>query len=379
MRILFACGGTGGHINPAIALAKMVRERRPRSGILFVGGDKGMENQLVPREGFELRTISNRSFQHKLTPKALVWNVKTVFHMATVLKQANAILDDFKPDIVVGTGGYASYPIVRSAAKRGIPTAIHESNAFPGWTTRALAAKVDRIMVSFDDSVGHYKRKDIVVVTGTPVREDFIYGKRDEAKAAMKLDDRPVVVVYFGSLGAREMNKMMVDYMALLAKSGAFQLVYATGSFGAKWMPERVAEQGIDLSACPHIRMQEYIYNMPEVMAAADMMIARSGASTLTEMMVSATPAILVPSPNVTGNHQEPNARSVETRGGAVMILEKACSGRLLYDTTVQLLSDPTRLERMRSAMKSMAYLDANERIYKTITDLADFGTDSTQ
>ncbi|MCL2545657.1 MAG: UDP-N-acetylglucosamine--N-acetylmuramyl-(pentapeptide) pyrophosphoryl-undecaprenol N-acetylglucosamine transferase [Oscillospiraceae bacterium] len=372
MRIIFACGGTGGHINPAIALAKMIRERRPCSGVLFVGGDKGMENKLVPREGFEIRSISSRSFSRKMTPAGFWKNVKTTIGMADVLRQAGRIIDEYRPDIVVGTGGYAAFPMVRQAAKRGIKTAIHESNAVPGLATRALAGRVDKVMVGFNDCVKHYRRKDHLVVTGTPVREEFIYTQKAAAKRALELDDRPVVVVYFGSLGAREMNKMMVDYIDSLRKTEAFQLIYATGTFGMRWMPERIAAHGIDLAQSPFIRMEEYIYDMPNAVAAADLLITRSGASTLTEMAVTATPAILIPSPNVTGNQQEKNARMVEPHGGAVVILEKDCNGQRLYETSIDLLRSPKKLEKMNAAMRGLAILDANERIYRTIMDLVD-------
>ena len=370
MRVLFACGGTGGHINPAIAIAKMIRERRPRSGILFVGSENGMETKLVPHEGFEIKTIANRGFKHKITPPAVWWNLKTAAGFRAVLKSAGQIVEEFRPDVVVGTGGYASYPVVREAAARGIATAIHESNAVPGMATRALSGRVDRVMVGFQDSARHYKSKAQVVVTGTPVREDFIYAGKAEARQALKLDDRPVVAVTFGSLGAREMNKMMADYLTYLAQSMEFQLIYATGKFGARWMPELVAGKGVDLRAATHIQMLDYIYNMPTVMAAADLMITRSGASTLTELAVSAAPAILIPSPNVTGNHQEKNARSIERQGGAEVILERQCSGRLLYERTQDMLRRPAKLQQMKSAMRSLAFLDANERIYQTIVEL---------
>jgi UDP-N-acetylglucosamine--N-acetylmuramyl-(pentapeptide) pyrophosphoryl-undecaprenol N-acetylglucosamine transferase len=331
-----------------------------------------MENKLVPREGFEIRTVRSRAFKHKTTPAALWWNIRAMAGFAAVIQAAGRIVDTYKPDVVVGTGGFASFPVVYSAAVRGISTAIHESNAVPGLATRALAGRVDRIMVGFEDSVRHYKHRERIVITGTPVRDDFIYGNKAEAKRQLMLDDRPVVAVTFGSLGAREMNKMMADYIELLSANAAFQLIYATGKFGARWMPELVLSKGVDLQRHSHIQMHEYIYNMPVVMTAADLMITRSGASTLSELAITAAPAILIPSPNVSGNHQEKNARSVERKGGAEVILERQCSGRILFERTKALLAETNSLEKMKNAMRGLAILDANERIYQTITDLAD-------
>jgi len=370
MRIIFSCGGTGGHINPAIAMAKIMQKRHPNSGILFVGGE-GMENDLVPRAGFEIRSLPARRFTHKLTPSACIKNIKTLAGMHSVLRRAYKIIDEYKPNIVIGTGGYASFPIVHAAAKRGIPTAIHESNAVPGKATQSLAKRVDKIMIGFQDGVENYRYKERVVVTGTPYREEFLSAKRDDAKRALKLDTRPVVVASFGSLGARDMNNMMIDYIELLAQSGRFQLIYATGKFGIEWVPQKISERGINLTEYPFIQMQEYIYDMPNAMAAADLMITRGGASTLTEHAITAKPAIIIPSPNVTGNHQEPNARAAETRGGALVILERDCSGELLYNKSLELLKSPENLAKMRNGMQSLSIMDSNERIYQTIMDLA--------
>ena len=228
--------------------------------------------------------------------------------MAGSLQKARRILREFRPDVIVGTGGYASYPALREGARLKIPTAVHESNAVPGLTTRMVEKRVSRVMVSFEESRERYTDPSRVFVTGTPVREQFLYTSREEARRALDLDERPLVVSYWGSLGAREMNKKIAQFMKCEIEAGEpFQHIHATGSFGWRWMPEFVKDLGVDLAAHPSVRMQEYIYDMPVVMAAADLVICRAGAATISEVCASGTPCIMVPSPNVTDNHQEKN------------------------------------------------------------------------
>lgn len=373
MNIIFTCGGTGGHINPALALAKMVRERRPNSKILFVGADGGMETELVPREGFEIQTIKITNFQRKLTPVAIGHNVLAGINILRSLSRADQIIREFEPDLIVGTGGYACYPMLTRGAKRNIPTAIHESNAVPGLTTRMVADKVSRIMVSYEESRKYYKMAENVVVTGTPVREEFVYLKKGEARQKIGIkDDKPLVVSYWGSLGAREMNKKIAEFIQYESKGEPFYHIHATGSFGWRWMPEYVKNLGVDLENCKSVEMREYIYDMPAVMAAADLVICRGGASTLGELAAAAKPAIIVPSPNVAENHQEKNARVLEKRGAAMVLLESQCDGRILFEAATDLLNDDGRLQAMKKALFEMAVLDSAERIYATILELYD-------
>lgn len=371
MRVIFTCGGTGGHINPAIAVAKLLRERKPDCQILFVGAVGGMEENLVPREGFALKTLKISNFQRRLTPKAIGHNVAAAWNVAASMRKAAKILQEFKPDVIVGTGGYASYPALKQGIKKKIPTAVHESNAVPGLTTRMVADQVDRIMVCFEESRAYYHNKDRVAVVGMPVREEFIYRRREDARQELGLDNRPFVVSCWGSLGAREMNKKIAEFFRYEAEHDAWQHVHATGSYGWRWMPEYVKEQGVDLSRHPNLDMREYIYNMPDLMAAADLIICRAGSSTLNEVAAAGTPCIIVPSPNVTDNHQEKNARILEKRGAGMVLLEPECDGKRLYDAAAELLNDPERCARMRKALLDMAVVDSAERIYNTICELA--------
>ena len=371
MNIIFTCGGTGGHISPAIAVANLIRERQSDARILFVGADDGMEKDLVPRAGYQLETVKISNFQRKLTPGGIVHNVKAVGNMIMSRRKADKIMADFRPDVIVGTGGYASYPMLRQGAKRGIPTALHESNAVPGLTTKLVMEHVDRVMVSFEESRDSYPHPEEVRVVGMPVRSEFLLTKKVEARRALNLDERPLVVSFWGSLGAREMNKKIAEFMALSCKDGLpFQHIHATGSYGWKWMPDYVQQQGVFLDAAKGIDMREYIYDMPTIMAAADVVICRAGAATIAEVAAAGKPAIFVPSPNVTDNHQEKNARIVEHGGGAVVLREAECSAQRLYDEVTKLLGDRQRLARMGRAAENMAVPDSAEQIYQVILEL---------
>ena len=369
MNILFTCGGTAGHINPAVALARMFQERDPGCQILFVGADGGMETRLVPKEGFALRTVTITSFWRSLAPDAIAHNFKTLVNMSKSARQARAILDDFKPDLVVGTGGYASYPIVKAAAKRGIPTAVHESNAVPGLTTKALSKVCSLVMVGFEESRAAYDDPSKVVVTGTPVRGEFFRYTRAEALEKLGFDvDRPLLLSYWGSLGAEVMNNYMADFIAMERRADCpFRHIHGAGR-GFQAMSQKLSACGGDCDRGVEIR--EYIYDMPLVMAAADLVLCRSGASTISELAAIAKPAVLVPSPNVTADHQTKNAKLLSEAGGAVLLPEKECSAQSLYEKVGTLLLDNNRLDPMRRTLSAMSITDANEKIYATLKGL---------
>lgn len=373
MRVMFTCGGTGGHINPAIAVANMLRERRLDAEILFVGGEGGMECDLVPKAGFKIETLDPRSFRRGFTPKAIWHNVHGACCTLGALLKARKIIREFQPDVIVGTGGYASFPILKVGTSMGVPACVHESNAVPGLTTRMVADKVSKILVSFAESRDRYKHPERVEVVGMPVRQEFIYTRQEDARKALGLDERPLIVSAWGSLGAREMNKVIADFFKLEVDAGVpYQHIHATGSYGWKWMPDYVKEKGVDLEKAPGLSMREYIYDMPTVMAAADLIISRAGASSLNEIAASGTPCIIVPSPNVTDHHQEKNAAILADRGAAQVIRESECSAQRLFEETRTILSDPARARAMRRALLDMAVVDSAEQIYKIVVDLAE-------
>ena len=369
MKILFTCGGTAGHINPAIALARLFQARHQDCQVLFAGADNGMERTLVPHEGYELRTVHVNTIHRAWKWKDIKHNIMTVVTLPQARRQARAILDEFKPDLVVGTGGYASYPVVKEAARRGIPTAVHESNAVPGLTTKLLSKVVDRVMVGFEDSRKHYPHPERVVVTGTPVRRDFFDHTRKEARQALGLaDDRPLVLSYWGSLGADVMNRYMADFFQAEAAEGfPFHHIHGAGR-NYKSLTAALAERGVDLTGGAEVR--EYIYDMPLVMAAADLVVCRAGASTISELTAIAKPCVLVPSPNVTNNHQEKNARVLEHHGAAVVLLEPEIDGAALYREVKELLADPERRSTMSKALTELSVTDAAEEIYQTLMSL---------
>ncbi len=370
MNILFTCGGTAGHVNPAVALAKIFQERHPGCKVLFVGADGGMENHLVPKEGYEIRSVTITNFHRSFAPADIAHNFGTLVNMHKSKKQAKAILNEFKPDLVVGTGGYASFPVVKEAARRHIPTAVHESNAVPGLTTKALSKVVDQVMVGFEESRAHYDHPERVVVTGTPVRGDFFRYTRQEAREKLGLtDDRPLLLSYWGSLGAEAMNRKMVDFIAQECYDGTpFHHIHGAGRDYGR-MTEELEHRGLKLEGTG-VEVREYIYDMPLVMAAADVVLCRAGASTISELTAIAKPSILVPSPNVTANHQEKNARVLSDQGAAVLLLEKNCQDKTLYTEAENLLREPKRRDDMIRALNQMAVPDAGEKIYQTLLKL---------
>lgn len=242
----------------------------------------------------------------------------------------------------------------------------------PGLTTRMAAKWADKVLVCFPESAKYYRNPERVEVVGMPVRREFVYTKKADARKELGLDDRPVVVSAFGSQGAKAMNELTAKLFALEEKDGfPFRHIHAVGSYGWNWMPDYVKNQGVDLAKCPSITMQEYIYNMPTVMAAADVIISRAGASSCSEIAASGTPCVLIPSPNVTDNHQEKNARALESQGGAAVILEKDCTPQRLYQEILSLLEDTERYSAMRKALYGISVPDSAERLCTVMEQLA--------
>ncbi len=369
---MLAGGGTAGHINPAIAIAKYIRKRRPSAEIVFIGAANGMENKLVPDAGFELRTFPMSGMMRGFSAKAFAHNLKTAKLLAKAMKSADRIIDEFQPDIIIGTGGFACFPPLYRGAKRGIPTVIHESNVLPGRTNRLLSRYVDQVLLGFEDGRKYFKHAKNIRFTGNPLREGMIFTKKTDAKCALGIEG-PLVYSAFGSLGARAMNELTAELFALEeADHAAFRHIHSTGTFGYQWMPERVASLGVDLAASGRIDMREYVYDAPAVLAASDLMVCRAGSMTMSELCATGTPSILIPSPNVTEHHQHKNAHALADRGAAVMLEEEGLTAQTLYDTICGLLNDETRLAEMSRAALSLAVFDAEEQIYRCVMELTD-------
>ena len=372
MNVIFTCGGTAGHINPAIAVANILKQRKPDCKILFIGAEGHMEEKLVPAAGYELVTLPGSGLSRKLNLAGIKKNINAVKCVVSAVTKCKKIIRDFDADVIVGTGGYASFPAIYAGAKLGVPTVVHESNALPGLTTKMAASVATKVLVCFEESVKHYKHPELVEVVGMPVRQEFITTGKTEAKKLLGLEDRQVVVSAFGSQGAKVMNENMAGIFPLEQEDGfPFHHIHAVGSFGWGWMPEKVKENGVDYENCPAIDMREYIYNMPTVMAAADVVIGRAGSATCNEIAATGTPCVLIPSPNVTGNHQEKNARVLEAAGGAIVILEKDCTPEILYAEVQGLLVDEERREKMAKALRGLVKIDSAERICDIVEELA--------
>lgn len=371
MNLIFTCGGTAGHINPAIAVANGMRKRYPDANILFIGAKGKMEEKLVPQAGYELKCLPASGLSRKLNLKGIKQNFYAVKCVLSAVGACKKIYREFKPDAVIGTGGYASFPALYAAQSMGIPTCVHEANALPGVTTKLAAGRADRVLVAFEESCQYYKNPDEVRVVGMPIRREFTETTREEARAALGLGEEKLVVSAFGSLGAKVMNETMADMMALEQKDGfPFRHIHATGSFGKDWMPKRVKDNGVDWENCPNLDIREYIYDMPVLLNAADVVIGRAGSGTCNELGATGAPCILVPSPNVTNNHQEKNARVLEAAGGAVVMLESEVDAEKMYRQVMALLDDPERRENMRFALKGLVRTDSAERICDIIEEL---------
>ena len=366
IKVLFTGGGTAGHINPALAAAGYLKQREPDAQILYVGNKGGMEERLVANAGYEIRTVTISGFQRKLTPKNLARNAQTVVRMFTASAEAKKILREFAPDVCVGTGGYVSGPVIREAAKLGIPCVIHESNAYPGVTTKMLAKSVRTVMLAVPDARKYFDDSVNCTVTGNPVRGEVLAAEREASRKALGLDERPLILSYGGSLGASALNRAAAYMLAESGKEKRFQHIHGYGQHDEKFL-EELQELGFRQEENPQIRLLEYIDNMPQCLSAADLVIGRAGAMTLSEIEAKSKASILIPSPNVAENHQFHNAMALVRRGAAEIIEEKDLSGESLWKKVTKIVSDPQRLRSLGENAGKMEILDANERIYRVI------------
>ncbi|HAG56724.1 MAG TPA: undecaprenyldiphospho-muramoylpentapeptide beta-N-acetylglucosaminyltransferase [Ruminococcaceae bacterium] len=372
MRVLFVCGGTGGHINPALAVAGYLKKQQPNAQVLFAGSPLGMEAGLVPKAGFDFAPIKVKGFQRQLSWRNLKNNMMAVVYLTTSGYRSRQILREFRPDVVMGTGGYVSGPLVRQAAKMGIPTLTHEQNAFPGVTTKLLSKYVDRVMLAVPEAKKYLNPNAHFVVTGNPVREAFFTADRNAVRKKMGLEEKICVLSFGGSLGARRVNEAMAELIAHNQNNPSIFHIHATGAYGTELFPQLLKEKGITNSKTnPNLDIREYIYDMPECFAAADLVIGRSGASTLSELEAAGKASILIPSPNVAENHQYHNAMTLVRKDAAVVIEEKDLTGKRLCDAFDRLFADPERLRRLGENAASLAINDANDRIYRQIIELA--------
>lgn len=376
MKFLFATGGTAGHINPALAVASYIRDNYKDAEIMFIGTADHMESRLVPNAGFAFKTIEINGFKRSFSPKAILANVKTVFKLVKSEQESKKIIRDYAPDVVIGFGGYVSGPVLQEAAKLHIPCCIHEQNAYPGITNKQLAKQVDRVMLTVEDAAKHLDCKNEPTVTGLPVRGELLNKSKKSARKELSVPDGKYLVLSFGgSLGAAPLNDSMFDILLRHADDGSVYHIHSVGTNGAEYL-DKFVEKGFERVSDTVVRkgtveVRKYIDNMDVCMAAADLVVGRAGASSLSEIEAMGKASILIPSPYVAENHQFHNAMALVNRNAARIIEEKDLTAESLSNMIDSLLSSQEQLFEIEKNAKSMAILDSRERIADIIISLA--------
>lgn len=371
MKIIFACGGTAGHINPALAVADTLREQDPSVEILFVGNPNRMEARLVPQRGYDFAPIVVEGFHRSFKPKSIIHNFKSLFYALTAGSKVNRILEDFKPDVLVGTGGYVSGPVLRTAAKKGYKTITHESNAYPGVTTKILTRYVDKILLAEVDALNYLPKGKNYVVTGNPVRKEMLEIDRAQSREKLGVKRDICILSYGGSNGAERINQSVAEVIAKLQDSHKVHHIHATGRFGVESFPRYLKELGVDINAS-NLDIREYIDNMADCLAAADLVICRAGAMTLSELKAVGRASILIPSPNVAENHQYHNAMALVNRNAAIVIEEKDLTGKGLANLITELIEDPQEIRNIAMNAYNLGISDGAEKIVKEIYSLTE-------
>ncbi|MFZ5965847.1 MAG: undecaprenyldiphospho-muramoylpentapeptide beta-N-acetylglucosaminyltransferase [Bacillota bacterium] len=365
MRVLIAGGGTGGHIYPAVAIANRMKEEIKNVEIMFVGTKKGLESELVPKAGYPFKTITVSGFKRKLSPDTL----KSFKDLFVGIVDAARVIKEFKPDLVIGTGGYVCGPVLFIASLLNIKTVIHEQNVIPGVTNRILSKFVHRILVSFEESKDYFNNSNKIVVTGNPIRKDFFLLDKEQCRKDLRISETQLVILSFGgSRGAEKLNEMMLKVIKKYNGREDVCIIHCTGNNHYENTLRDLNTNQIVLSK--NIRIKEYIHDIPQYMAAADLVICRSGAITLAEITAVGLPAILIPSPYVTNNHQEYNARVLEKNGAAVLLLEKDINDKNIVELLNLLLKDKERLKEMGMKSRNLSKMNATDLIYDNIIQL---------
>ena len=365
MTAVLVCAGTAGHINPALSIADEIKKRNPESKIYFIGADRELENRLVPEAGYELFNITMSGIRRGFTPSDIIYNIKTIKNTFFAGMKSKKLLKKLNPDFVIGTGGYVCYPVIKKASKRGIATYIHESNAIPGMAVKMLSSYLDKIFVTFDQSKSYYKQPDKVIYTGTPIRKEF-FEYLGEEKEQQKSFDKPLLVSFWGSLGSSKMNDMMPEFIKQNIEESCFYHIHAIGGSEEEFM-EKLHSLGIKNPMPPFADIREYISDMPQVLARADLALCRAGGSTIAELTATFTPALLVPSPYVVDDQQKENAKMLERAGAVKKIQEINCTPELLYEKVKSMLDDEKALHAMKTAQRRLYKENAAKKIVDLI------------
>lgn len=369
MKYLFAAGGTGGHVNPALAVAGYIREQEPDAQILFVGTAEKIESKLVPTAGFDFKTIRISGFKRGFSPSDIKNNIQTVMRILSATAESRRIIRSFQPDVAIGFGGYVSGPVIREAHKLGVKTVIHEQNAYPGVTNKTLAKVVDRVLLTDPAAEKYLDCKNAPVVTGLPVRGQILSANRDLARFELGLDERPLILSFGGSLGARSINRAVTELIAARHGAGACHFIHATGQNGLD-MQEQLRDRGVDLEREHHVDVRAYIDDMDRCLAAADLVVCRAGASTISELEALGRASILVPYPYAAENHQYYNALTLADAGAAIVVKDQELTGELLIEKVDELLRDPNKLKRMGEQAKRAGIPNGRENICRAIRAL---------
>ncbi|HXL04256.1 MAG TPA: undecaprenyldiphospho-muramoylpentapeptide beta-N-acetylglucosaminyltransferase [Bacillota bacterium] len=344
MRVIIAGGGTGGHIYPGITVAKTILERIPDAEVVFVGTERGLEVDVVPKEGFELLLIDVTGFRRKLSLDTLM----TCYRAVKGVFQAKAIMKRFRPEVVIGTGGYVSGPVVLAAWLSGIPTLIHEQNALPGYTTRILSHVADMVALTYPESVKYFPKRVKTRLTGNPVRRQILETTRAEGLAAFRLNPKLLTLLVFGgSQGSRAINKAMVQVLPELLESKNVQVIYQTGKHDYHWVTEALEANCMAALRAPRLVVKDYIYRMDHAMACADLVVSRAGAISIAEITGRGLPSILIPFPSSAEGHQEKNAEALELAGAAFVIHEKDLGPESLLRAINRIIDDENLREQM--------------------------------
>ncbi len=365
MKVILCGGGTSGHVNPALNIADALKKRDPSTEIMFIGTKRGIESTLVPKLGYKIDFVEVSGFSRKLTVK----NVKAAWHAFTSVYEAKKIIKEFRPDLVIGTGGYVSWPTVKAAAKLKIPTLIHEQNAFPGVTTKMLSKLVDKVCISFGGSEKFFDEdvRGKLVLTGNPVILDGM--TREEARKKLKLsENEPYILSYGGSMGADKVNELAFELMENYSIPNNVRHSHAIGRVGFRRFSDIAKEK--NFYSKENLSISEYIYDMSVHQAAADVIICRAGAMTLAELAIRGRASVLIPSPNVTADHQYKNAKLLADAGAAVVFRETEVDGKMLSDTVKELLTNQNKRRRMEESIKKFGKSDSLEHIVDTALSL---------
>ena len=373
LRVLLAGGGTAGHVNPALAIAEVIKSHIPDAEFAFAGNPEKLEAKLVPQAGYKFYPIQVEGFQRRINVENIKRNIHAVKCLMKTGATSQAIIKDFKPDLVIGTGGYVAGPVVRTASKMGIKTAIHEQNAYPGVTNKLLSKYADAVMLTVEEAKKYLDPKIKYTVTGLPVRSGFSKITKEEARRELGFPQDAVVILSTGgSLGAGAINSTVLDLIAWYKESGTKVChIHSYGGNGRETEFEKcLKDKGVDFENDPTLIVKEYINNMPTCMAAADLVISRCGANALTELEAMGRGSILVPSPIVAGNHQYHNGMVLQRAGAAIVIEQKDLTSEWLIDTVKSLLSDRERLRSLSEKAAELYIADTNDRIFGALRPL---------